>query len=37
VAAPGTVVDVSMPDGSTVGGTLDVLAVYDPAKQRPRA
>jgi aminomethyltransferase len=35
-AAPGTPVEVAA-DGSTVGGTLDVLAVYDPTKARPRA
>jgi hypothetical protein len=37
VASPGTSVEVAMPDGTTVGGTVDVLAVYDPAKRRPRA
>jgi aminomethyltransferase len=36
VAAEGTVVDVAMGDGS-VSGTVDVLAVYDPDKQRPRS
>jgi aminomethyltransferase len=37
VAVPGTRVEVGMPDGSTIGGTVDVLAVYDPKKERPRA
>jgi aminomethyltransferase len=37
LAAPGTAVEVAMPDGSAIGGTVDVLAVLDPAKQRPRA
>ncbi len=36
-AAPGTEVEVAMPDGTTIGGTVDVLAVYDPKKERPRA
>ncbi len=36
LAAPGTAVEVAMPDGSTIGGTVDVLAVLDPTKQRPR-
>jgi hypothetical protein len=26
-----------MPDGSTLAGTIDVLALYDPKKTRPRA
>ena len=37
VAAPGTAVDVAMADGTTVAGTVDVLAIYDPKKERPRA
>ncbi len=37
VAAPGTAVQVAMPDGSTIGGAVDVLALLDPTKQRPRA
>ena len=37
VAADGTQVDVAMPDGSTQAGTIDVLALYDPKKTRPRA
>ena len=37
VATPGTEVQVAMPDGSTIGGTVDVLAVLDPKKERPRA
>jgi aminomethyltransferase len=37
VASPGTHVEVAMPDGTTTGGTVDVLAVYDPKKERPRA
>ncbi|MDH4113311.1 MAG: aminomethyltransferase family protein [Actinomycetota bacterium] len=37
VAAPGRDVEVALPDGSTIGGTIDVLAVYDPTKERPRA
>ena len=36
-ATPGTPVEVAMPDGTTTGGTVDVLAVYDPRKERPRA
>ena len=36
-AAPGTTVEVAMPDGATVSGTVDVLALYDPQKERPRA
>lgn len=35
-SAPGTEVRVAMPDDQTVGGTVDVLAVLDPTKQRPR-
>jgi hypothetical protein len=37
VATIGTPVEVAMPDGTTRGGTVDVLAVYDPKKERPRA
>jgi hypothetical protein len=37
VAADGTAVEVAMPDGSTTAGTIDVLALYDPTKERPRA
>jgi aminomethyltransferase len=37
VAPPGTAVHVAMPDGATVAGTVDVLAVYDPKKERTRA
>jgi glycine cleavage system aminomethyltransferase T len=37
VAVDGTQVDVAMPDGSTQTGTIDVLALYDPKKTRPRA
>jgi aminomethyltransferase len=37
VAAPGTAVDVAMADGTTAAGTVDVLAIYDPKKERPRA
>lgn len=37
VAERGTRVDVAMPDGGSIAGTVDVLAVYDPTKQRPRA
>jgi aminomethyltransferase len=36
-AEPGTRVEVAMPAGGTTRGTVDVLAVYDPAKERPRA
>ncbi|HET9309736.1 MAG TPA: aminomethyltransferase family protein [Actinomycetota bacterium] len=36
-ATIGTPVEVAMPDGTTMGGTVDVLAVYDPKKERPRA
>jgi hypothetical protein len=35
-AAPGTRVEAVTAEGSTPG-TVDVLAVYDPDKQRPRA
>lgn len=35
VASDGTVVEVAL-DGGTVGATVDVLSVYDPAKRRPR-
>jgi aminomethyltransferase len=37
VAGPGTRVDVAMDDDGPIGGTVDVLAVYDPTKERPRA
>jgi glycine cleavage system aminomethyltransferase T len=37
IADPGTRVEVAMPDGTSIGGTVDVLAVYDPQKERPRA
>jgi glycine cleavage system aminomethyltransferase T len=36
-ASPGTPVEVAMPDGTMAGGTVDVLALYDPKKERPRA
>ncbi|MEA2521617.1 MAG: aminomethyltransferase, partial [Actinomycetota bacterium] len=36
VAADGTKVDVALGDG-TVAGTVDVLAIYDPQKTRPRS
>ncbi|MGZ8630183.1 MAG: aminomethyltransferase family protein [Actinomycetota bacterium] len=36
VAVPGTLVEVAMHGGSTIGGTVDVLALYDPKKERPR-
>jgi aminomethyltransferase len=36
LAAPGTEVDVALGDG-TIGGTVDVLAIHDPEKRRPRA
>jgi aminomethyltransferase len=35
VATEGTAVDVALGDG-TIGGTVDVLAVVDPEKRRPR-
>ena len=35
VAADGTAVDVALDDG-TIGATVDVLAVVDPEKRRPR-
>ena len=35
-AGVGTEVDVEMADGSTIAGTVDVLALYDPTKERPR-
>ena len=35
VAADGTAVDVALGDG-TIGATVDVLAVVDPEKRRPR-
>jgi len=37
MAAPGTGVEVAMSGGASIGGTVDVLAVYDPQKERPRA
>jgi aminomethyltransferase len=37
VATPGTAVEVAMPDGGVIAGTVDVLALLDPAKERPRA
>ncbi|MCI4355501.1 MAG: aminomethyltransferase family protein [Thermoplasmata archaeon] len=36
VAADGTKVEVAM-DGATTAGTVDVLALYDPQKMRPRS
>jgi aminomethyltransferase len=36
VAAEGTTVDVALGDG-TIGATVDVLAVHDPDKRRPRS
>jgi glycine cleavage system T protein (aminomethyltransferase) len=36
VAQEGTQVDVAVGDGTT-GATVDVLAIHDPAKQRPRS
>jgi aminomethyltransferase len=36
-ASVGTEVAVEMPDRSTVTGTVDVPAIYDPMKERPRA
>jgi aminomethyltransferase len=36
VAAEGTAVDVALGAG-TVGATVDVLAIYDPQKRRPRS
>lgn len=36
-AEPGTAVEVAMPDGSVTTGAVDVLAVLDPKKERPRA
>jgi aminomethyltransferase len=36
-ATPGTEVQVEMPGGGTIGGTVDVLAVLDPNKERPRS
>ena len=35
-AADGTSVEVSV-EGGTTGGTVDVLAIYDPTKARPRS
>ena len=35
-AAPGTRVSIER-DGATMTGTVDVLAIYDPAKEKPRA
>ena len=35
VAVDGSTVDVAL-DGGTVGATVDVLAIYDPEKRRPR-
>ena len=36
VAAEGTKVDVALGEG-TIGATVDVLAVHDPEKRRPRS
>jgi aminomethyltransferase len=36
VAAPGTAVE-AVTDGGAIPGTVDVLALYDPAKERPRS
>ena len=36
VATDGTAVDVVLGDG-TVGATVDVLAIHDPEKRRPRS
>jgi aminomethyltransferase len=36
LAAPGTEVEVALGDG-TIGGTVDVLAIHDPEKRRPRS
>jgi aminomethyltransferase len=36
VAAEGEKVDVAMAEG-TIGGTVDVLAIYDPDKRKPRS
>jgi len=36
VASPGTAVEVAMPDATSIRGTVDVLAVLDPTKERPR-
>jgi len=36
LAVPGTRVSVEH-DGGTITGTVDVLAIYDPAKEKPRA
>lgn len=36
LAAPGTEVDVALGDGA-IGGTVDLLAIHDPDKRRPRA
>jgi len=36
LAVPGTRVSIEH-DGGTMGGTVDVLAIYDPAKEKPRA
>ncbi len=35
LAGPGTVVEAVTPDGA-IPGTVDVLSIYDPAKERPR-
>src|SRR5262245_5428245 len=35
-AAPGTEVSVAGPSGS-IGGTVDVLSIDDPTKERPRS
>jgi aminomethyltransferase len=36
-ATSGTEVHVAMPDGAAIRGTVDVLCVLDPKKERPRA
>ena len=36
VAEEGTTVDVALGEG-TVGATVDVLAIHDPEKRRPRS
>src|SRR5207249_1168658 len=36
LAVPGTRVSIEH-DGGAMSGTVDVLAIYDPAKEKPRA
>jgi glycine cleavage system aminomethyltransferase T len=37
LVAPGTAVEVALPDGRLVPATTDAYPIYDPEKTRPRA